>query len=101
MSLIYYESCWNAPLSSLCMVALQPFSIMSVRVEFILFGLVLLGVAVCHHRTFEVAATGLVVITADQLKEEAEAANALFVIGRSFPLCFAVDPPLVAHVQEL
>lgn len=33
-----------------------------VRVEFIIFGLVLLGVALFHHKTLEVAVTGLVVL---------------------------------------
>ena len=33
-----------------------------VRAEFLLFGLTLLGVAVLHHRTFEVAVTGLAFI---------------------------------------
>jgi len=33
-----------------------------VRAEFLLFGLTLLGVALLHHRTFEVAVTGLVFI---------------------------------------
>jgi Na+/H+ antiporter NhaD/arsenite permease-like protein len=38
-----------------------------IRVEFILFGLTLAGVAVFHRRTFEVAMTGLVVITTYRL----------------------------------
>ena len=38
-----------------------------VPVAFVLFGLTLLGVAVFHHRTFEVALTGLVVVTGYQL----------------------------------
>ncbi len=37
---------------------------MGVPVEFILFALTLIGVALFHHRTLEVALTGLVVITA-------------------------------------
>ena len=36
-------------------------------VEFILFALVLIGVAVFHHRTFEVALTGAVIITSYRL----------------------------------
>ncbi len=36
-----------------------PPELLGVRAEFILFGLTLLGVALLHHRTFEVAVTGL------------------------------------------
>lgn len=39
-----------------------PPELLGVRAEFILFGLTLLGVALLHHRTFEVAITGLVFI---------------------------------------
>jgi Na+/H+ antiporter NhaD/arsenite permease-like protein len=38
-------------------------TLLGIRVEFILFALVLLGVALFHHQTFYVAVTGLVVIT--------------------------------------
>jgi Na+/H+ antiporter NhaD/arsenite permease-like protein len=38
-----------------------------IPIEFILFGLTLLGVAIIHHRTFTVAIVGLVVITAYKL----------------------------------
>ncbi len=38
-----------------------------VRVEFILFGLTLLGVAVFHHKTFEVAVAGLAAVLAFKL----------------------------------
>ena len=38
-------------------------TLFGIRVEFILFSLVLLGVALFHHQTFYVAVTGLVVIT--------------------------------------
>jgi Na+/H+ antiporter NhaD/arsenite permease-like protein len=38
-----------------------------VPIDFILFALVLLGIAFFHHRTFEVALTGLLVITAYKL----------------------------------
>lgn len=41
-----------------------PPQLLGVRAEFILFGLTLLGVALLHHRTFEVAVTGLVSIVA-------------------------------------
>ena len=36
-----------------------PPSLFGLRAEFLLFGLTLLGVALLHHRTFEVAMTGL------------------------------------------
>jgi Na+/H+ antiporter NhaD/arsenite permease-like protein len=39
-----------------------PPTLLGVRAEFILFGLTLLGVALLHHRTFEVAITGLAYI---------------------------------------
>jgi Na+/H+ antiporter NhaD/arsenite permease-like protein len=39
-------------------------ALFGVRAEFLLFGLTLLGVALLHHRTFEVAVTGLVFIVA-------------------------------------
>jgi hypothetical protein len=45
----------------------SPITIAGIRIEFILFALVLLGVALFHHRTFEVAITGVVVITAYRL----------------------------------
>src|SRR3954470_17373996 len=41
----------------------QPIYLVGIPVEFILFGLTLLGVAVFHHRTLEVALTGLVAVT--------------------------------------
>ncbi len=37
-------------------------AIMGIRIEFILFGLTLLGVALFHHHTMKVAVTGLIVI---------------------------------------
>ena len=40
----------------------QPPSIGPVRVEFIIFGLILLGVALFHHQTFRVAVTGLTIL---------------------------------------
>lgn len=42
-------------------------AVFGIRIEFILFGLLLVGVAVFHHKTFEVAATGLIVILAFKL----------------------------------
>jgi Na+/H+ antiporter NhaD/arsenite permease-like protein len=41
----------------------QPIYLFGIPVEFILFGLTLLGVAVFHHKTLEVALTGLVAVT--------------------------------------
>jgi hypothetical protein len=41
----------------------QPVYLFGVPVDFILFGLTLLAVAVFHHKTFEVALTGLVAVT--------------------------------------
>jgi Na+/H+ antiporter NhaD/arsenite permease-like protein len=45
----------------------QPLSIGGIRVEFILFALTLLSVALFHNRTFEVALTGLLAIVAYKL----------------------------------
>jgi Na+/H+ antiporter NhaD/arsenite permease-like protein len=45
----------------------QPIYLVGIPVEFILFGLTLLGVAVFHHRTLEVALTGLVAVTLHKL----------------------------------
>ena len=44
-------------------VVVTPIFIFGIPVDFILFGLTLLGVAVFHHRTLEIALTGLAVIT--------------------------------------
>ena len=41
----------------------QPVYLFGIPVDFILFGLTLLGVAVFHHKTLEVALTGLAVVT--------------------------------------
>ena len=41
----------------------QPVYLFGVPVDFILFGLTLLGVAVLHHKTLEVAVAGLVAVT--------------------------------------
>jgi Na+/H+ antiporter NhaD/arsenite permease-like protein len=43
--------------------SVQPVFLFGIPVDFILFGLTLLGVAVFHHRTLEVALTGLVAVT--------------------------------------
>lgn len=42
-------------------------AVFGIRLEFILFALLLIGVAVFHHKTFEVAVTGLIVILAFKL----------------------------------
>lgn len=42
-------------------------AVFGIRIEFILFGLLLIGVAVFHHKTFEVAVAGLIVIMAFKL----------------------------------
>ena len=41
----------------------QPVYLFGIPIDFILFGLTLLGVAVFHHKTLEVALTGLVAVT--------------------------------------
>src|SRR4051812_1693797 len=41
----------------------QPVFLFGIPVDFILFGLTLLGVAVLHHKTLEVALTGLLAVT--------------------------------------
>src|SRR5262245_61115604 len=41
----------------------QPVYLFSIPIDFILFGLTLLGVAVFHHKTLEVALTGLAAVT--------------------------------------
>jgi Na+/H+ antiporter NhaD/arsenite permease-like protein len=45
----------------------QPVYLFGIPVDFILFGLTLLGVAVFHHKTLEVALTGLAVVTVYKL----------------------------------
>jgi Na+/H+ antiporter NhaD/arsenite permease-like protein len=45
----------------------QPLNVAGIRIEFILFGLTLLGVAIFHHRTFEVALTGMLAIVGYKL----------------------------------
>ena len=44
-----------------------PPTLLGIRAEFFLFGLTLAGVALLHHRTFEVAVTGLASIVALKL----------------------------------
>jgi len=48
-------------------VAVEPLYLFGIPVDFILFALVLLGVALFHHYTLQVALTGLAVITAYKL----------------------------------
>src|SRR6187399_1326033 len=45
----------------------QPVYLFGIPVDFILFGLTLLGVAVFHHKTVEVALTGLAIVTVYKL----------------------------------
>ena len=45
----------------------QPVYLFGIPVDFILFGLTLLGVAVLHHKTLQVALTGLAVVTVYKL----------------------------------
>jgi Na+/H+ antiporter NhaD/arsenite permease-like protein len=47
--------------------AAKPIYLLGIPVDFILFGLTLIGVAVFHHKTLEVALTGLAVIVAYKL----------------------------------
>jgi hypothetical protein len=47
--------------------AAQPVDLFGVPVDFILFGLTLLGVAIFHRKTLQIALTGLVVVTAYKL----------------------------------
>jgi Na+/H+ antiporter NhaD/arsenite permease-like protein len=52
-----------AAASSTGAYAAHPLYLFGIPVDFILFGLTLLGVAVFHHKTLEVALTGLVAVT--------------------------------------
>ena len=47
--------------------AAQPLFVLGIPVDFILFGLTLLGVAIFHHRTLEVALAGLAAIVVYKL----------------------------------
>ena len=42
---------------------MEPLYLLGVPVDFILFALTLLGVALFHHRTLQVALTGLIILT--------------------------------------
>ena len=46
---------------------IEPLLVLGIPVDFILFGLTLLGVALFHHHTLPIALAGLVVITAYKL----------------------------------
>src|SRR5262245_30044916 len=56
-----------AAASSTDVYSAQPVYLFGIPVDFILFGLTLLGVAVFHHKTLEVALTGLAAVTAYKL----------------------------------
>ncbi len=47
--------------------AAQPVFVFGIPVDFILFGLTLVGVAIFHHKTLQVALTGLAVVTVYKL----------------------------------
>src|SRR2546421_6430659 len=53
----------NTPLQSRAMPAYSPVMLGPVPLDFIFFALVLLGIALFHHHTLQVAVTGLVVVT--------------------------------------
>src|SRR5258708_6048313 len=52
-----------AAASSTGVYSAQPLYLLGIPIDFILFGLTLLAVAVFHHKTLEVALTGLVAVT--------------------------------------
>jgi Na+/H+ antiporter NhaD/arsenite permease-like protein len=56
-----------AAASTTAVYSAQPVYLFGIPVDFILFGLTLLGVAVFHHRTLEVALTGLAAVTVYKL----------------------------------
>ena len=56
-----------AAASSAGVYSAQPVYLFGIPVDFILFGLTLLGVAVFHHKTLEVALTGLAAVTVYKL----------------------------------
>jgi len=64
----------------------NPSSIGGIRIEFFLFGLTLLGVAIFHHQTFWVALSGLTVIVLYKL---------IFVSGYPFAEHFLGSNPIV------
>ena len=59
--------CALAPLAAFAGEGSSAPAVMGVRIEFILFGLTLLGVALFHHKTMQVALTGLAAITTYKL----------------------------------
>ena len=52
-----------AAASTSCVYSVQPVYLFGIPVDFILFALTLLAVAVFHHKTLEVALTGLLAVT--------------------------------------
>src|SRR4051794_13352562 len=52
-----------AAASTTSVYSAQPVYLFGIPVDFILFGLTLLGVAVFHHKTLEVALAGLIAVT--------------------------------------
>src|SRR6478609_2801819 len=56
-----------AAASTTAVYSAQPVHLFGVPVDFILFGLTLLGVAIFHHKTLQVALTGLAVVTVYKL----------------------------------
>jgi len=57
----------QAALAAPAVASPQPVYVLGIPVDFILFGVTLIGVAVFHHRTLEVALTGLAAIVAYKL----------------------------------
>jgi Na+/H+ antiporter NhaD/arsenite permease-like protein len=56
-----------AAASSIGVYSAQPIYLLGIPVYFILFGLTLLGVAIFHHKTVQVALTGLAIVTVYKL----------------------------------
>ncbi len=69
LSLVLLAICFVAPATAATIAgsAPEPITILGIPVDFILFGATLLGVALLHHRTLQVALTGLAVITLHKL----------------------------------
>src|SRR5687768_18381576 len=64
-------------------VAVEPISVLGIPIDFILFALTLLGVALFHHHTLPVALTGLAAITLYKLVFTGFKFGAGFKIGRA------------------
>jgi Na+/H+ antiporter NhaD/arsenite permease-like protein len=56
-----------SPAAAASTSAAEPISVFGIPVDFILFGLTLLGVAIFHHKTLEVALTGLAAVVVYKL----------------------------------